>query len=80
MKTLVSGKGQVVIPKQIREAIPIKKGDELEVELRGKVIVLKPIMRFQAEKWQDYIGIGEGIVNNFLRDKKKEKEKEDVYS
>lgn len=80
MKTLVSGKGQVVIPKPIREALPIKKGDELEVELRGKVIVLKPIKRFQADKWQDYIGIGEGIVNKFLRDKKKEKEKEDVYS
>jgi AbrB family looped-hinge helix DNA binding protein len=78
MKTLVSGKGQVVIPKPIREAIPLHKGDELEIELRDKVIILKPLKRFQADKWQDYIGIGEGIVDKFLKDKKKEREKEDV--
>ncbi len=78
MKTLVSGKGQIVIPKPIRQAIHLEKGDELEVEMKGKVIVLKPIKRFQAEKWQDYIGVGEGLIDNFLKDKKKERRKEDV--
>lgn len=79
MKTMVSGKGQVVIPKPIRQAVNLKPGDQLEVELKGKVIILKLLNRFQAEKWQDYIGVGEGIVDSYLGDKKKEKRKEDVY-
>ncbi len=78
MKTLVSGKGQIVIPKPIRQAIHIEKGDELEVEIKGQVIVLKPIKRFQAERWQDYIGVGEGLIEHFIKDKKKERRKEDV--
>ncbi len=78
MKTLVSEKGQIVIPKPIRQAIHIEKGDELEIEMKGKVIILRPIKRFQAEKWQDYIGVREGLIDNFLRDKKKERRKEDV--
>ena len=31
MKTLVSERGQVVIPKKIRETVHIEKGDELEI-------------------------------------------------
>ncbi len=79
MKTLVSERGQVVIPKKIREIIHIGKGDELEIEVVGETVVLKPIRRFKAIKWQDYAGIGEGIVDAHLKDKKKEKSDEDVY-
>jgi AbrB family looped-hinge helix DNA binding protein len=79
MKTSLSERGQVVIPKKIREAVNIHKGDELDVEVEGDTIILKPIRRFKAQKWQDYAGIGEGIVDAYLKDKRKEKEKEDVY-
>jgi len=80
MKTLVSDRGQVVIPKKIRESIHLNKGDELEIEVKGDTIVLKPLKRFKAKKWQDYAGIGEGIVAAHLKDKKKEMADEDVYS
>lgn len=79
MKTLVSERGQIVIPKKIREAIHIEKGDELEIEAIGETIILKPIRRFKANRWQDYAGIGEGLVDAHRRDKKKEKANEDVY-
>ena len=79
MKTLVSERGQVVIPKKIRDELHVQKGDELEVETRGDAIVLKPIRKFKAKRWQDYIGIGEGLVDACLRDKKKEKSREEVY-
>ncbi|HEY6010464.1 MAG TPA: AbrB/MazE/SpoVT family DNA-binding domain-containing protein [Nitrospirota bacterium] len=79
MKTLMSERGQVVIPKKIRDAIHINKGDELDIEVRDDVIVLKPLRRFKAKKWQDYAGIGAGIVSAHLKDKKKEKANEDVY-
>ncbi len=79
MKTLLSERGQVVIPKKVREAVHVKKGDEFEIEVVGETIVLKPIKRFKAQKWQDYIGIGEGIVDFYLKEKREEKEKENVY-
>ncbi|HWR90746.1 MAG TPA: AbrB/MazE/SpoVT family DNA-binding domain-containing protein [Dissulfurispiraceae bacterium] len=79
MKTLVSEKGQVVIPKKIREVMHIEKGDELEIETVGETIILKPVRRFRAKKWQDYVGIGEGLVDAHLGEKKKEKANEDVY-
>lgn len=79
MKTLLSDRGQVVIPKKVREVINVHKGDEFEVEIVNETIVLKPIKRFKAKKWQDYIGIVDGIVDFHLKDKKKEKKKEDVY-
>ncbi len=80
MKTLVSERGQVVIPKKVREAVHLVRGDELEIEVQGDVIVLKPLKRFKARKWRDYEGIGEGIVAAHIRAKKKEKTDEDVCS
>ncbi len=79
MKTLVSERGQVVIPKKVRDTVHINKGDELEIEIVGETVVLKPIRRFKADKWQDYAGIGEGLVAAHLKDRKKEKNDEDVY-
>ena len=79
MKTLVSERGQIVIPKKIRDSVHIGKGDELEIETVGETIILKPIRRFKATKWQDYAGIGEGIVDTYIGEKKKEKTDEDVY-
>jgi AbrB family looped-hinge helix DNA binding protein len=80
MRTLLSERGQVVIPKKIRDSIHLNKGDELEIEVKGDAIVLKPLKRFKARKWQDYAGIGDGLVAAHLKDKKKEKADEDAYS
>lgn len=79
MKTLVSERGQVVIPKKIRDTVHIEKGDELEIETVGETIILKPVRRFKAKKWQDYAGIGEGLIDAHLKGKRKEKADEDVY-
>ncbi len=78
VKTLLSERGQVVIPKQVRDAIHVDKGDEFEVEVVRETIILRPIKRFKAEKWQDYVGIGEGVVDIYLKEKQREKEKENV--
>lgn len=79
MKTQLSERGQIVIPKKIREAIRAEKGDVFDVELSGDTIILKPVRRFKAAKWQDYAGIGEGITEQYLKDKEEEKERENVY-
>lgn len=42
--TKLSSKGQLVIPKKIREALGLQPGTEFNVELVGKEIVLRPVM------------------------------------
>lgn len=43
--TIVSVKGQVVIPKRVREAMGLRPGSRLRVETRGETIVLTPASR-----------------------------------
>ena len=42
----ISKKGQFVIPKEMREALGIKEGDELLVTLEGVRVVLTPPKQF----------------------------------
>ncbi|AKG90787.1 looped-hinge helix DNA binding domain, AbrB family [Geoglobus ahangari] len=41
----VSGKGQVVIPKDVRDALGIKSGEKLAVIVRNDEIVLRKVER-----------------------------------
>jgi AbrB family looped-hinge helix DNA binding protein len=41
--TKLSTKGQVVLPKEIRDTLGICSGTELEVEVRDGVVLLRPI-------------------------------------
>ena len=44
IKTKVSSKGQVVIPKEVRDKLGIKPGTILNVSIEGKRIVLEPAL------------------------------------
>ncbi len=44
MRTKVSSKGQVVIPKEVRDRLGIKPGTILNVKVEGKKIILEPEM------------------------------------
>jgi AbrB family looped-hinge helix DNA binding protein len=48
--TVVTTKGQVVIPSKIRRKLNIKKGTKLYVEECGDEIVLKPVTAAYFEK------------------------------
>ncbi|MCD5407943.1 AbrB/MazE/SpoVT family DNA-binding domain-containing protein [Candidatus Bipolaricaulota bacterium] len=41
--TRISTKGQVVIPKRVREALGLKPGDPLLVGIKGDVIVMRKV-------------------------------------
>jgi AbrB family looped-hinge helix DNA binding protein len=41
--TKLSTKGQVVLPKEVRDTLGIASGTELEVEVRDGVVLLTPI-------------------------------------
>jgi len=42
-KTRLSSKGQVVIPKRIRDEMQIKPGDDLVVVRKGNQIIIRPL-------------------------------------
>lgn len=42
LQTKLSSKGQIVIPKGIREALRLKPGEMLAVTLKGRKIIMEP--------------------------------------
>ena len=55
-KTMLSTKGQVVIPKEIRQRHRWKSGTALEIEDRGDCIVLRVVKSLPRTTIDDLIG------------------------
>lgn len=55
-KTRLSSKGQVIIPKAVRERHGWAPGTELEVEDQGDVVVLRPARLFPPTTFEDVRG------------------------
>jgi len=45
----VKKKAQITIPVKIRKAVGIDEGDVLDVEVKGREIILKPVKRTKME-------------------------------
>jgi antitoxin PrlF len=59
MKTTVSEKGQVTIPKQLRERLGLRKGQVLEVrERKGTVILVKRNSRDALDELYGILKLG----------------------
>lgn len=43
MKTRLDRFGRVVVPKDIRDRLELRPGAEVEIEMKGHAIVLKPV-------------------------------------
>jgi AbrB family looped-hinge helix DNA binding protein len=68
----VSSKGQIAIPKQIREALNLTAGSRLTLEVRGQEIVLS-----KGAAWRSLQGAGGELMNAFAAFKEEERERED---
>jgi len=75
--TVVTTKGQVVIPSRIRKKYNIKKGTILYVEERDQEIVLKPVTPAYFEKLAGVLPtkgkLTKALLEARTRDKKKDK-------
>ncbi|MBV8437759.1 MAG: AbrB/MazE/SpoVT family DNA-binding domain-containing protein [Silvibacterium sp.] len=70
----VSSKGQIVIPKQVREALNLTEGSRLTLEIRGQDIVLS-----REAPWKKLQGAAAGdLMESFAAFKKQEREREDA--
>ncbi len=52
----LSSKGQIVIPREIRQTLGLRKGDRLYVTREGDRIVLTPYAEVPSETWQRWRG------------------------
>jgi AbrB family looped-hinge helix DNA binding protein len=76
-KVTVSSKGQVAIPKVIREALNLSAGTRLTLEVRGQEIVLS-----KEPAWRKLQGAGadRDLMSAFAAFRKQEREREDSRS
>jgi AbrB family looped-hinge helix DNA binding protein len=55
MKTVVSERGQITVPKEVRDQLALTPGTELEVEIvRGGFMVRK---RITTSPWREVLGV-----------------------
>ena len=66
-KTVVSKKGQVVIPKQARDKLGLTPGTVLKVQVEGKRIILEPL---QEPPKETFIEAGSTITEQLLNEAK----------
>lgn len=67
MKTIVSKKGQVVIPKQARDKLGLTPGTVLKVQVEGKRVILEPL---QEPPKEVFIEAGSRITEPLLHEAK----------
>ena len=68
METMMTVKGQVVIPAKIRNHLGIKKGAKLHIEERDGEIVLRPLDRLYFEKMAGILK-GSGLLKSLAKSK-----------
>lgn len=66
-KTMVSKKGQVVIPKQARDKLSLTPGTILRVQVEGKKVILEPL---QEPLKEFFIQAGPETTEPILREAK----------
>lgn len=81
--TAVSSKGQIVLPKTIRDSLSLMTGARLMVMCDGENILLKPIrkpdisefrsMMDAAKDWASDVGMKEEDINEAIREVRKTK-------
>ncbi|HNT30130.1 MAG TPA: AbrB/MazE/SpoVT family DNA-binding domain-containing protein [bacterium] len=50
----ISSKGQIAIPKEVRDALHVETGDRFTVEVSGNNIILRPAVTLTIPKEQAY--------------------------
>ncbi len=74
--SVVTLKGQVVIPKKIRSMFHIKKGTQVRFEPRNGEIILTPLTLEYFEKMAGILGTGGKATKTLLDERAKDRERE----
>jgi len=75
--TVVTTKGQIVIPSRIRRKMNIKKGTRLYVEEKEHEIILKPVTPAYFEKISGILPTKGKLAKALLEERARDKQKEE---
>jgi AbrB family looped-hinge helix DNA binding protein len=70
-KATISSRGQIVIPKVVRERLNLKAGTEVEIEVKGESLIMKPIVKGLPD-WRTMEGMargGESLTNALIEER-----------
>ena len=74
--SVVTIKGQIVIPKKIRNLFHIKKGTQVRFETQSGQIVLKPLTPDYFDKMAGVLGTGGKLTKALLEERARDRERE----
>ena len=74
--TIVTSKGQIVIPSKIRRRLNIKRGTKLYIEERGDELIIKAVTPAYFEKIAGVLTTKGKLSKILLEDRTKDKERE----
>ena len=74
--TIVTTKGQIVIPAKIRRRLNIKRGTKLYIEERGDELILKAVTPAYFEKIAGVLQTKGKLSKALLEERAKDKERE----
>lgn len=73
-KATISPKGQIVIPKAVRERLNLKAGTQVSIDVQGEVMVMKRLVRNYPD-WRTMRGMarrGESLTKALMDDRASE--------
>jgi AbrB family looped-hinge helix DNA binding protein len=58
-KVIISSKGQIAVPKALRERLNLKAGTEVSIDVQGEALVMKRMVREHSD-WRTMRGMFRG--------------------
>lgn len=77
VSTILTSKGQVVIPSKVRKHLNLKKGTKLSVIEQGNQIILQPLTDEYFENMAGVLKTKGKLTKALLKERSKEKEREE---
>lgn len=78
MLVTLSSKGQLIIPKSVREALALKPGDKLLLQMTDHKIILEPVDVLAVIDELDGMFAGEDLIGDLEREHREELEREQL--
>jgi AbrB family looped-hinge helix DNA binding protein len=78
--TRISPKGQIVIPKAVRERLNLKAGTQISIDVQGESMVMKRLVRNYPD-WRTMEGMargGESLTQALMEERAAEKAHDDA--
>ena len=75
--SIVTVKGQIVIPSKMRKRLGIKKGTKVSLTARGTEIVVRPLTRDYFERMAGALKSGGRLTRRLLESRAEDRERED---